>query len=227
MNIFAGMMLAELSINNCQISASLKPRALFQIIPYGLVILGLYLCSFPDQYAEQTAWSSQLAHIGDAIFPKGANVSRYFASVGAQMVCLGAMLSPTIRRLLSNRVLLWLGSISFPLYLIHGPLMRSVLVYLLYWPMSLGFRPALLADGTTNPESYIPTPKIFRLGVILSLFFAFLLFVVRLWSIHVEPKMGAATNSLERVSRSWGNLRISPGKEHGLLPISIAKQASA
>lgn len=115
MNIFAGMMLAELSLNNCQISAFLKLRALFQTIPYGLVIPGLYLCSFLGQYAEQTAWSSQLAHIVDAEYiPKGANVSRYFASTGAQMVCLGAMLSPTIRRLLSNRVLLWLGSISFP-----------------------------------------------------------------------------------------------------------------
>lgn len=116
MNIFAGMMLAELSLStsNCQISASLKPRALFQTIPYGLVILGLYLCSFPDEYAEQAAWSSQLAHIGDAVFLKGSNMSRYFASIGAQMVCLGAMLSPTLRRILSNRVLLWLGSISFP-----------------------------------------------------------------------------------------------------------------
>lgn len=42
--------------------------------------------------------------------------------------------------------------------------MRSVLVYLLYWPMSLGLKPALLVDGTPNPESYIPTPNIFRLG---------------------------------------------------------------
>ncbi|KAJ5988941.1 Acyltransferase 3 [Penicillium waksmanii] len=226
-NIFAGMMLAELSLNNCQFSASLKPRALFQTVPYGLVVLGFYLCSFPDQYAEQTAWSSQLAHIGDAIFPKGSNISRYFASIGAQIVCLGAMLSPTLRRIFSSRVLLWLGSISFPLYLIHGPLMRSVLVYLLYWPMSLGFMPALLADGTPNPESYIPTPNTFRLRVILSLFFAFLLFIVRLWSIHIEPKMGAATNYLERVSRSWGNIRDFLGKGHGLLPISIFKQASA
>lgn len=105
--------------------------------------------------------------------------------------------------------------------------MRSVLVYLLYWPMSPGFKPALLVDGTPNPDSYIPTPNVFRLWVILSLLFTFLLFVVHLWSIHVEPKMGAATNSLERVSRSWGNMPNFPGKEHGLLPISIAKQASA
>lgn len=223
MNIFAGMMLAEFSFHNSQKSSSsyLKPRALFQIIPYCLVILGLYLCSFPDQYAEQTAWSSQLARIGDVIFPKDANVSRYFASIGAQVVCLGVMFSPTLRQALSNRVLLWLGSISFPLYLIHGPLMRSVLVYLLYFPMSFGFDPARLADGTPDPNSYIPTPNTCRLVVILGLFFAFLLYVARLWSIHVEPKMGAATQSLEKFSRSWGH----PGKEQGLLPLSRPKKS--
>lgn len=223
-------MLAELSFHSGQRSASLKPRALFRIIPYGLVVLGFYLCSFPDQYAEQTAWSSQLAHIGDAIFPKGSNMSRYFASIGAQMVCLGVMFSPTLRQILSNRVLLWLGSISFPLYLLHGPLMRSVLVSLLYLPMSFGFEPALQADGTPDPASYIPTPNIFRLGVILVLFFSFLLYIVRLWTIHVEPKMGAATYSLERFSRSWGYMRTRSGEHgprEGLLPISIAKKANA
>ncbi|KAJ5590693.1 hypothetical protein N7450_004665 [Penicillium hetheringtonii] len=227
MNIFAGMMLAEFSFHSSQKSSTsyLKPRALFQIIPYSLVLLGLYLCSFPDQYAEQTAWSSQLARIGDVIFPKNSNVSRYFASIGAQMVCLGVMLSPTLRQALSNRVLLWLGSISFPLYLIHGPLMRSVLVYLLYLPMSFGFKPARLADGTPDPESYIPTPNACRLVVILCLFFSFLLYVVRLWSIHVEPKLGTATQSLERFSRSWGHARIHSSKEQGLLPLSIPKKS--
>lgn len=226
MNIFAGMMLAELSLHfNGRKSVAPKPEVLFKVIPYGLVVLGLYLCSFPDQYAEQTVWSSQLAYIGNAVFPTGSNMSRYFASIGAQMVCLGILLSSTLKRILSSQFLLWLGSISFPLYLLHGPLMRSVLVYLLYLPMSFSFKPSLLADGTPDPDSYIPTPNNFRLGVILSLFFAFLLYVVRLWSIHVEPKMGASTHSLERFSRSWGFLQKHSDREQDLLPISISKKA--
>ncbi|KXG46458.1 Acyltransferase 3 [Penicillium griseofulvum] len=221
-NIFAGMILAELSFYNL---TALQPRTIFRVLPYGLVTLGLYICSYPDQYADQTAWSSQLASLAENIFPKDANVSRYYASLGAQMVCLGVMLSPFMRRLLSHPMLLWLGSISFPLYLVHGPLMRSVLVYLVYLPMTFGFEPTLKADGTPDPESYIPTPNIFRLGVVLVIFFVFLLYVVQQWTKHIEPKMGALTAALEKFSRSWGKNAAWTSKEKGeMLPIASVRE---
>ncbi|KAJ9488796.1 hypothetical protein VN97_g4487 [Penicillium thymicola] len=221
-NIFAGMILAELSFYNL---TSLWPRLIFKFLPYGLVTLGLYICSYPDQYADQTEWSSQLALLAEVIFPKDANVSRYYASLGAQMICLGVMLSPFMRRTLSHPLLVWLGSISFPLYLVHGPLMRSVLVYLLYFPMSLGFEPALRADGTPDPESYIPTPGPFRLGIILTMFFVFLLYVVQQWTKHIEPRMSALTAVLERFSRSWGKNATWTSKEKDeMLPIASVRE---
>jgi peptidoglycan/LPS O-acetylase OafA/YrhL len=211
------MILAELSFYNL---TALQPRILFRILPYGLVILGLYICSYPDQYAEQTAWSSQLASLAQIIFPKGAHLSRYYAGLGAQMICFGVILSPSMRRILSHPALLWLGSISFPLYLLHGPLMRSVLVYLLYLPMSVGFNPAVRADGTPDPESYIPTPSPLRLAVILVIFFAFLLYVVQQWAKHVEPRIGGITAAFERFSRSWGRSTMwSPKQKAEILPI--------
>ncbi|KAJ5793683.1 hypothetical protein N7457_000282 [Penicillium paradoxum] len=221
-NIFAGMILAELSFYNL---TALRPRLFFKILPYGLVTLGLYLCSYPDQYAEQTGWSAQLTSLAQIIFPSGANVSRFYAGLGAQMICFGVMLSPFIRRSLSHPALLWLGSISFPLYLIHGPLMRSVLVYLLYLPMSLDFEPSYRADGTPDPASYIPTPNSFRLGIVLVVFFAFLLFVVQQWAKHVEPRIGAFTASFERFSRSWGKTAMwSPKEKDETLPTTTVKE---
>ena len=227
MNIFAGMILAEMSFHKASSSTSSKLGPLLKALPYTLVALGLYLCSYPDQYSEQTAWSAQLTHIGQSIFPKDCNISRYFASVGAQMVCLGVMLSSSMQQILSRPISLWLGTVSFPLYLLHGPLMRSVLVYLLYFPMSIGFKPTMRADGSPEPESYIPTPNSIRLGITLAIFFAFLLYVVRLWAIHVEPKMGAATDAFERFSRSWGKTPVGRCKlDEELLPLTIAKKES-
>jgi peptidoglycan/LPS O-acetylase OafA/YrhL len=219
------MIMAEISFYNCHNSTH-QPRILFQSLPYGLVGMGLYLCSYPDQYSEQAAWSAQLTHIGQTIFPRGSNISRYFASVGAQMVCFGVMFSPSMRKVLSHRALLWLGSISFPIYLLHGPLMRSVLVYLLYFPTSIGFGLVAREDGTANPETYIPTPHACRLGIILTIFFTFLLYVAQLWKIYVEPKMGAATNSFERFSRSWGEMPNQQlQQEHDLLPLYNGKKS--
>ncbi|OQD89667.1 hypothetical protein PENANT_c002G01155 [Penicillium antarcticum] len=221
-NIFAGMIMAEMSFYNL---SALRPRVLFRILPYGLVTLGFYICSYPSEYSNQAEWSSQLASLAQTIFPKNADISRYYAGLGAQMICLGVMLSPFLRRILSHPGLLWLGSISFPLYLIHGPLMRSVLVYLVYLPMSIGFKPSLLADGTVNPESYIPKPSPLRLTVVLVIFFAFLLYVVQQWTRYVEPKMAALTDAFEKFSRSWGKNGRWAVKENGsLLPVNSAKE---
>lgn len=219
------MILAEISFYNL---ATLRPRLFFKALPYGLIALGLYMCSYPDQYAEQATWSSQLTSLAQFIFPKGANISRFYAGLGAQMVCFGVILSPFMRRSLSHPALLWLGSVSFPLYLIHGPLMRSVLVHLLYLPMSLRFQPSRRADGTLDPESYIPTPSSSRLVVVLVVFFAFLLYVVQQWATHVEPRIGALTSAFEKFSRSWGRSGLwSPKEKDETLPIIAIKKLDA
>ena len=103
--------------------------------------------------------------------------------------------------------------------------MRSVLVYMLYLPMAIVFEPALRADGTPDPDSYIPTPSPFRLGVILIVFFAFLLYVVQQWTKHIEPKMGALTAALEKFSRSWGKSAAWTSKEKSeTLPIASVRE---
>ncbi|KAJ9257457.1 hypothetical protein DTO212C5_8906 [Paecilomyces variotii] len=224
-NAFAGMILAELSLLPPPSPKSL----LVEIIPYPFAILGLYLCSFPDEFYEQTAWTRQLWQIGLAIFPAGANMGRFFAGIGAQMVCFAILFSPSMRHGLSNRWLLWLGEISFPIYLLHGPLMRSVMTYMLFLPSALFFKPAVLEDGTPDPNSAIPIPSFLKLMIVCPIFFAFLLVVARLWLRKVEPYFGTATNAFEKFARTWGRTpSASREKEKldgngGLLPTVVIR----
>jgi len=45
---------------------------------------------------------------------------------------MSIIFSPTLQRLLSNRFLLFLGSISYPIFLLHNTLLRTVLVWAVY-----------------------------------------------------------------------------------------------
>lgn len=225
MNIFAGMILAELSF----MSSSKPPSYLLRILPYPLAVLGLYLGSFPSEYYDQVAWSAQLGAIGRAIFPAGADMGRYWAALGAQMVCLAVSLSPTLRNVFSSPPLLWLGGLSYPLYLLHGPLMRSIMTYMLYLPGGFTFQPALKDDGTPDPESYIPNPGFFRLCVTLPVFVAILLSLVKMWAAKVEPRLGAAADAFESFARSWGRatLRASDTTNGSLVGGNAAKEAGS
>jgi peptidoglycan/LPS O-acetylase OafA/YrhL len=221
-NVFGGMILAELSFMRQSMPKSKSTLA--NLLPYLLAILGLYLMSFPDSFYEQAAWSRRLWQIGLVIFPANPLFGRFYAGIGAQILCLAILLSPSMRNVLSNRYLLWLGSMSYPLYLLHGPLLRSVMTYMLFLPASLTFKPDLLEDGTPDPESLIPAPGCLTLFLLLPIFFVFLLAVVRLWAVKVEPYFGAATASFERFARTWGRESVnSPKENNGVLPSFVTK----
>ncbi|KKA18906.1 hypothetical protein T310_7146 [Rasamsonia emersonii CBS 393.64] len=52
----------------------------------------------------------------------------------------------------------------------------------------------------------------------------FLLVVVRLWAVKVEPYFGAATDAFERFARSWGKESSNSPKQNGsMLPTFVAK----
>lgn len=216
------MILAELSF----IPVPSQRLTINRILPYFFAITGLYLCSFPNEYYHQKAWSRQLWYIGWKIFPPGANLGRFYAGVGAQILCFSILFSPSMRALLSNRYLQWLGGISYPLYLLHGPLMRSVMTYMLFWPASWTFQPKLLSDGTPDQGSLIPVPDFWVLCVLLPIFAFILLLIVNLWALKVEPHLGAAADRFENFARTWKPKdMVEPAQENGtLLPLVHPKR---
>jgi hypothetical protein len=57
---------------------------------------------------------------------------RYMAALSSVLLIVAILYSPALRRQLSHPYLVFLGGISFPMYLLHGTLIRTVLVWLLY-----------------------------------------------------------------------------------------------
>lgn len=230
LNVYAGMILAELSMDtSSEPIPKMKSRMripIREIIPYIGVALGLYLCSFPDSFYETADWSTQLWKIGQVIFPSNALHGRFWPGIGAQMLSLSILYSPSMRRALSHRWLLWIGGLSFPLYLLHGPLIRSLMTYMVFLIPSFMFTPDLLRNGSPDPNSLIPIPNTLVLCVIMPVFFAILLVVSKLWAIHVEPWFGVWTDAFEKFAHSWGNgqARSVPWKKgNGILPLHGGK----
>ncbi|KAF3492268.1 uncharacterized protein GIQ15_01785 [Arthroderma uncinatum] len=224
-NIFAGMILAELSY-----LPPPKKSRIASILPFFAVTLGLYLCSFPNQFADQARWSRQLEQLGHRIFPKNAAMGRAWPNLGAQLLCFGVMYSPQMRQVLSHKWLHWIGGLSFAIYLLHGMLMRTVLAWIVFGPNALlGVTvPGKLANGADG--QVVPQPGDAVIAFLLPIFFAILLFVCSLWNRFVEPYFGYATSWLESFARSFGknqwpfnSLNSTQGGEKGILPTTIRK----
>ena len=192
-NVYAGMILAELSFFN-----PLPPaiQRIATVASFPLAGLGLYLCSYPNDYTTNQPWSAQLLTLGEKIFPSGTDIGRFWPGVGAQLLCLSILFSPPLKRLFSQRYLLWLGSVSYPIYLLHGPMMRSVLSWITFALISMNpeFAPALTDSGSGQ---LLPLPRPLAFVVILPLFGAILLSVVHVWGKYVEPRFGRITKRLE------------------------------
>ncbi|PGH06076.1 hypothetical protein AJ80_08244 [Polytolypa hystricis UAMH7299] len=211
-NVFAGMVLAELSFYLKPTS----PSRLTSPIPYLSALLGLYLCSYPDSFAEQTPWSRQLLELGQRIFPQGAMMGRYWPGLGAQILCFSVLNSPSMRKALSSPVLKWLGGLSYPIYLLHGMVMRSLMAWLTFGPVAISaslhqqtHQQQELADhqqpaSFTNTTDLIPQPSPFVILIALPLFFAALLALASSWAKHVEPIFAQTTVRFERFARTLG-----------------------
>ncbi|PGH04866.1 hypothetical protein AJ79_06951 [Helicocarpus griseus UAMH5409] len=222
-NVFAGMVLAELSSIPQSLPTS-KPAA---ALPYLLAALGLYLCSYPDQFAEQASWSRHLMHLGSHIFPEGASLGRFWPGLGAQLLCLAIVRCRPMRQALSQPCLLWLGGLSYPIYLLHGTVIRTCLTW-------LTFGPSVLTRATFDESNnfwtietpLIPQPNKIILVIALPVFFAVLLAVANYWARSVEPVFERLTNEFERFARTWGargRYRVhSEKRDEGILPKFVA-----
>lgn len=198
LNIYGGALLAEITLHVSS-STSFHPRQR-SILAFSLTTLGLFFCGFPESNWAWTSWSKGMASLGWFILPQSADQYRYWPSIGVQLLSLGVILSPTLQRFLSHRYFTWLGAVSFPIYLIHGPLMRSMLVWLLF-----GFRKPMYLytknlDGTVaDMWEVIPMPTTWMYVLALPIFFTALFLISHCWNIYVEPWCAWLTTRAEEI----------------------------
>ncbi|SLM39734.1 Acyltransferase 3 [Lasallia pustulata] len=193
-NVYAGILLAELSHSTYPASLMRYTRVLSPL----LCVLGFYLCSFPSAYPNNAAWSRNLVILADRLFPDIPQLERFWPTLGAQIVTLSVIFSPALRRMLSHRFLLWLGKVSFPLYLLHGTFMRSLLAWVLY-----GGRLTVETEEWDDnvKEHYrvnrIPAPRPLVFFFVLPLWAVVVLSATHLWAVNVEPWFGVITAKCE------------------------------
>ena len=218
-NMFAGILFAELQHSNGP--ARLAPYSLF-IFPPLVAIAGLFM-SFPSEYQHFAPWSLTLFKWWAVIAPEDSELMRFWPTMGAQLLCLTIICSPHLRRFLSHPVFLWLGKVSFPMYLIHGTLMRTILSWLLFAGQRLSpmeevvtyppLKPSPDLEGEAPILPALPTlPRTETVVVmryplpgpvvfvsVLPIFFLVLGVACHYWTAEIEPLFGAITKRAEDI----------------------------
>lgn len=186
-------------------------RIYTRIVSRILIPLGLLLCSCPVRDVEWTSWSHAIYQTGWVLFPAEisqhpAKQTYYWSSMGTLLLMLGIIGDPLTQRLLSNRAFVWLGGISLPIYLLHGPLMRSVLIW------------ATFGLGTVDQDGRLQRlSTTWLIWVFLALFIVVVCALSHAWNLFVEPRCAWLTNRsvewmLSRRSESAGWETAGPSR---------------
>jgi peptidoglycan/LPS O-acetylase OafA/YrhL len=98
-----------------------------RIFPVGALIVGILL-GFPGKGFAAMIGLPQVRRR----FTIGAT-GGYFPAIAAALILYALLLSPSLNRAFSQRVLRFFGAISFPLYLLHVPLLYTLIASAYLW----------------------------------------------------------------------------------------------
>ncbi|KAM3417797.1 18S rRNA aminocarboxypropyltransferase [Cercospora zeina] len=88
-----------------------------------IVILALYVLSFPDEKAHSTPGFQTLAYYTPESY---WNEYSFWHAIASTIILWSIEQLPAIQRILSSEIPQYLGKISFAFYLCHGPLLHSI-----------------------------------------------------------------------------------------------------
>ncbi|CCU77320.1 unnamed protein product [Blumeria hordei] len=195
MLFFFGAFLSDLSQHPSHNHWLANHRLLSCVLSPLLIVFGMLLASYPEDKAEWAHWSEILRQMAAYIFPADNETPRYYSGLGLIFICMGIHISNFVKDALSHRWLLWLGKNSFAVYLLHGTLLRTILVWM-YFGVSI---PAdiIHEDGSSQP-GHLPYPGRLRWYFWMPIWFFILYSIANLWTKYVDPWCAKATESLVR-----------------------------
>ena len=195
--MFTGILLVEL-VSDPSIQQYAEDHSILRTLTSStLIIVGLFFCSYPEENVEWAWWSRSLDRLGTIIFPEECEMTRFFPGLGADLFFAGVVFSPRLHDILSLPLLTFLGRLSWPVYLIHGPLMRTVLTWMLYGVSVPEQIHGKDVDGHDLPPVRLQLANAWICLFAIPLFYLFLYRVAHLWSLYVDPWCGRATRWLE------------------------------
>ena len=205
---FFGMLLCDFSLHPPVQAFVASKSWLRRLLSVSLMVFGLFMASFPSHNPEWCGWSRFLLSLEWWIFPAGTALPKRFSAVGVDMFILGVFLSPTARGLLERDFILWLGRNSFAVYLTHGTLLRTVLVWMFY---GISGQPFV---ENKNEEGELVGPWLPRCGrTMMSISIVVWLVIVytaaHLWTTHVDALCARITQRLEKWSFEEENEKMN------------------
>lgn len=176
-----------------------------------LIFSGLYLGSFPSGHHEYMPWSQQLFdifvnpdpknpenNIGSLFVPSGTKAGSRLSTVGVQFCAIAIFLSPFLQDALSRPWLMWLGHHSFAVYLVHGTILRTVGIWIVYGLDTSAWHPGgKNEDGSPRLEQFLlPKGRGYK-QVAVIIFTALTYFTAWVWMKYIDQACARATQWLE------------------------------
>ena len=209
-NLALGTLLAELSLHRPTQDFLASRARLFSYLVAPLILLtGLFLGGYPHEHEDWQPWSWWLHNTfvdpagdgsrGSLIVPLGTYPPRRFSSFMVQSCAVSIFLSPPFREALSHRLLLWLGRHSFAVYLVHGTILRTVGIWIVYGVTGEPWAPVTgqNEDGTDREQEWLHPLSAHRKPVAIVVFVALTYLAAWAWMKWVDAACARATQWLE------------------------------
>lgn len=128
------------------------------------------------------------------------DLTRLIPLLGASLLIFSILFSPLLRHSLSHHYLVFLGGISFSMYLLHAILMRTVLAWVIYGLLRQPWQEETVEGNEIQHQSHPLTfiSSILR-DVALVLWLGLLLYVSTLWKNWVDFYSISLSKWLEEV----------------------------